>query len=430
MPPPAKQQPKSPRKRRPDQSAPSQTPSKRSRHAETPSKGHFHDEQLETTPSISRKLFSPPAVTSLGPTPQRDGRVLGLFDLLEEPAAADSPSRRHGGRDASAAPSKIHATPSKRSSTSDVEVTPRMGRTPMSASKRQYLNTFMSPLKNRDANIGARTPSKLHFDTPQFLKRHYLATVDENGEFDAPAPLRLPRKPLGRGLSEIVASLRKVEEDKADADLEALREMEAEEAAGYPRSPSKQPAGAPAAPATTRAAGDEQILVEDSQAQRLPLGGFDDEGLYDSPVEDEMGRDGNPMRIFKKKGQKRTTRRFNLKPVWTKRPAMPTEENNSDEEDVEGEGEERIPKTQLGNHPEGDYGDGNVSSDSEFGEGRKAPKKPKKASKSSEQSKEGPMKKAKRKVNELAHANFQRLKLRQGGAKGGPGYNSRFRRRR
>ena len=361
----------------------------------------------------------------MGPTPQRDGHVLGLFDLLEETALADSPSRRQGVRHAETAPSKVHATPNKRTSTSDMEVTPRMGRTPMSASKRQYLNTFMSPLKNRDTNVGARTPSKLHFDTPQFLRRHNsLATVDENGEFDAPAPLRLPRKPLGRGLSEIVASLRKVEEDKADEDLEALREMEAEEA-GYPKSPSKPPQ--PAASAATRAAGDEQVLVKDSQ---VLLGGFDDEGMYDSPVEEDKGRDGNPLRIFKKKGQKRTTRRFNLKPVWTKRPTMAEEEDNSDD-DEEDDDEERVPKTQLADPRVGDDGDySNVSSDSEFGEGKKAAKKGKKGKKVSEQQKEGPVKKAKRKVNELAHANFQRLKLRQGGAKGGPGYNSRFRRRR
>lgn len=272
----------------------------------------------------------------------------------------------------------------------------------MSASKRQYLNIFMSPLKSRDTNVGAQTPSRLHFDTPQFLKRHSLAMVDENGEFDAPAPLRLPRKPMGRGLSEIVASLRKVEEDKADEDLEALREMEAEQA--------------------TPAVG-EDILVKDSQVSRLPLGGFDDEGMYDSPVEEEMGAYGNPMRMFKKKGQKRTTKRVNMKPVWTKRPEMPTEKDNSDDEG------ERIPKTQPGHPAVRDDEAANVSSDSEFEDGKKAAKKRKKGSKGSEGHK-GPVKKAARKVNELAHANFQRLKLRQNGAKGGPGYNSRFRRRR
>ena len=35
-----------------------------------------------------------------------------------------------------------------------------------------------------------------------------------------------------------------------------------------------------------------------------------------------------------------------------------------------------------------------------------------------------------KKVNELAHANFKRLKLKNHGAKGGPGFGSRFRRRR
>ena len=42
----------------------------------------------------------------------------------------------------------------------------------------------------------------------------------------------------------------------------------------------------------------------------------------------------------------------------------------------------------------------------------------------------GTIKKATRKVNELAHANFKRLKLRSKGGKAGPGHNSRFRRRR
>ncbi len=43
--------------------------------------------------------------------------------------------------------------------------------------------------------------------------------------------------------------------------------------------------------------------------------------------------------------------------------------------------------------------------------------------------KESGIKKAVRKVKAVAHANFRRLKLRNHGAKGGPGYNSRFRRR-
>ena len=47
-----------------------------------------------------------------------------------------------------------------------------------------------------------------------------------------------------------------------------------------------------------------------------------------------------------------------------------------------------------------------------------------------EKEKEGRVRRTVRKVNELAHANFQRLKLRNSGAKGGAAHNSRFRRRR
>ena len=298
----------------------------------------------------------------------------------------------------------MNATPSKSSSHFDVEVTPRMGRTPMSDSKRQYLNTFMSPLKNRDGNVGAQTPSRMHFETPKFLRRHTLATVDENGDFDKPAPLRLPRKPLGRGLSEIVASLRKDEEDKADEDLEALREIEAEEL-GQP---------------IPKKASFKDIEIQDSQHQpQLPLGGFDDEAMFDS-VADTEGKDtnGQPLRLYKKKGQKRTTRKVNIKPTWNKRPTVTAHENDS-EDDV-------VPKTQP-HDADFNQEDNDISSASD-GEGKKkAAKKRKSAAK---EGKEGPVRKAARKVNELAHANFQKLKLKQGGAKGGPGYNSRFRRRR
>jgi hypothetical protein len=278
----------------------------------------------------------------------------------------------------------------------------------MSASKRHMLNTFMTPLKNRDGNAVAKTPSstvsKLQFDTPQFLKRHTMPTVDENGEYNAPAPLRLPRKPLGRGLSEIVATLRKVEEEYHNDDEEALREMECEEM-GLPKPAPK--------PVVTAQA----ILEKDSQPGQLPLGGFDDEGILDSDQEGDKDRNGNPMRLFKKKGQKRTTRRVNMRPNWVKRPEdMPQAHASDDEGDT-------IPETQA------DTAAGH-NSDAEYQNKDADAKKQKKKRPAQEKAGDGPIKKAARKVNELAHANFRRLKVRNYGAKGGPGFNSRFRRKR
>ncbi|KJZ77110.1 hypothetical protein HIM_03431 [Hirsutella minnesotensis 3608] len=392
------------RKRRADP-PPSQTPLKRTRHTETPRTDRVRDEELMNTPGISRKLFSPAKVTSLGPTPQKDGRVLGLFDLLVERELGTPSSKSKETTRKSSQSDSIHKTPSKR--TGQGADDSRLGRTPMSASKRRGSNSAMTPLKNRSDPACGQTPtsvSKLQFDTPAFLKRHTLPTLDENGSFDMPAPLKLPRKPFARGLSEIVASLRKVEEEKLDDDLDALREAENEEAGIIPSRP-------PLPPPT----------VTNDEPRNLPLGGFDDEAMYDSPVEDALDRNGNPLAVYKKKGQKRTTRRVNMKPTWIKRPGNMGDKNDSadaDEPDADGTG---------------DYGNGQKpgaqEEDSDSDDGEDQRKKSSRAKKG-DAKKDGPVKKTLRKVNELAHANFQRLKLRNSGAKGGPGHNSRFRRRR
>jgi hypothetical protein len=192
--------------------------------------------------------------------------------------------------------------------------------------------------------------------------------------------------------------------------MDAMFEME-RELAGEPR-PKPPPKKA------------DDVLVDDSQQRSLPLGGFDDEAIYDSPDEEQLDRNGNPLRVFKKKGQKRTTRRVNIRPTISKRPANPTGNVAEDEDDGDV-----VPETQAG-VGDADFEAANLSSDSEFDEAPARGAKTKAATSSKAPKKEGTVKKVARKVNELAHANFHRLKLRQNGAKGGPGYNSRFRRRR
>ncbi|KAF4508615.1 hypothetical protein G6O67_004968 [Ophiocordyceps sinensis] len=151
----------------------------------------------------------------------------------------------------------------------------------------------------------------------------------------------------------------------------------------------------------------------DSQPRRLPLGGFDNEGTYDSPEEDKSHRRGNPLAVFKKKAPKRTTRRVNIKPTWNKRPLDMAESSREADED----GASTRPSVQAAEAQQ-------VLDDEDFQDAN--PKKRLKV----KATKEGTVRKAVRKVNELSHANFQRLKLHNSGAKGGPGHNSRFRRRR
>ncbi|KAK2044328.1 DNA replication regulator SLD2 [Colletotrichum somersetense] len=411
--PPFPKQESRPKKRKEDSVPTTTTPSKKQKHAETPSKRRSDPDGagLASTPSISRTLFSPAAPRSIGPTPQRDGRVLGLFDLMVE-RELGTPSRKN--RDLNtAADSRSMTTPRKGATPTDDEDNPRFGRTPMSASKRQMLDSFMTPLKNKESGPSdAKTPttvSKLQFSTPSFLKRHTQPPPTKDDDFVAP-PLRLPRKPIVRGLSAIVASLRKVEEEPLDNDddLDALREAEGDVV--RPKAPPKPT---------------DDMLAADSQVH-LPLGGFDDEGLYDSPDEKQTGRDGMPLRVYKKKGQKRTTRRVNMKPVHSKRPSGPVENGQEEEAD-----EEAVPETQangVADDTEDELAEMGSGSDDDFDELASRAKTAKKAAKKTE--KVGTVKKAVRKVNEMAHTNFRRLKLKNNGAKGGPGYNSKFRRRR
>ena len=348
--------------------------------------------------------------------------MLGLFDLLVEKELG-TPSKQDKSKPSvdlsEAAPGEsAFATPRKKTVALCPDSTEKLGRTPMASSKRQMPNAYATPMKNRRASFEGKTPqpdsvSKLQFDTPAFLKRHSLPALDENAIFDDAAPLRLPRKPLVRGLSEIVASLRQVEEDALDDDLEALREAEGyDEPSNHYRAPSPTLSLGGSAPA-----GEVQTIPEtqhqETQYRPALLGGFDDEAMYDSPVEDEVDRNGNRLPVFKKKGQKRTTRKVNIKPVRLNRPEKGVHSDNEDEV---------VPETQSFKRrigPNDELPDS--ASEGEYNESKQAKKKVKTGAS---------VKKAVRKVNELAHANFHRLKLRNHGAKGGPGYNSKFRRRR
>ncbi|KAI1273551.1 DNA replication/checkpoint protein [Xylaria sp. FL0933] len=394
----------------------SQTPSKRPKSTQTPSNVRTIDvfDSIFETPSW-RTMFSPAMPTSIGPTPQKNGRILGMFDLLDENTENQPPND-------SKIP-KEQATPSKRPA-SEIE-SAKLGRTPMSSSKRNLLNTFVTPSKRKEDNpLGARTPSsvsKLHLATPAFLRRAPLPTVDEDGHYlSPPAPLRLPRKPLGRSLSSVVASLRKLEEEKYDDEMDALREMENETHETSVAKPMVPKSKAPG-----------EILEPDSQAPQL-LGGFDDEGLYDSPTEEVKGRDGQPLRVYKKKGQKRTTRRVNMKPTRAKRPQAMTEDDTEGKTGDDDKNEEVVPETQFDpNKPI--EGLPEIDSDSDFAASDtedKAPEKKGTKKTAKKETKEGKVHKVARKVNELAHTNFKRLKLRNTGSKGGPGFGSRFRRRR
>ncbi|KAH6623612.1 DNA replication/checkpoint protein [Chaetomium tenue] len=492
------------------------------------------------TPSSNRTSFTPlaPIPTSISPTPQRDGRVLGIFDLLgRTPSRSTATVAKANTLPIAATPSKqrtadllptattaMATTITTPSTARFAATTPQSKRTtaqllfqaPASATTprrrrrgsrgsitdgeggKENTTPFKTPsanrvTKTRPNNNTAATPTSA---TPSFLRRRTislgtaaaagLARVDEQdepgggagqegaGEEDGDGdgeggwgrvgPLRLPRKlgGLERSLSSVVAGLRRIQDEAFEEEEDALREMEMEMEGG---------GGGGAEKRTGRKDVAEEVEVGDSEApaqlgRDLPpktthqedgdapaplLSGFDEEALYDSLDEEKQRQ---PLRQFKKRGQKRSTRLVNMRPTRAKRPAQVGGEPDEEEEELD-----LVPETQfdaskptttaggdaddlrlsdLDSASEADFhASGSDEENNEPAKTKAKAKKPKAAAANDKKTKaggeakgEGVVKRAVRKVKATAHANFKRLKLRNSGSKGGPAHNSRFRRRR
>ncbi|KAJ5154466.1 uncharacterized protein N7500_009905 [Penicillium coprophilum] len=301
-----------------------------------------HPAQLDPydSPSTLRRLFSPsthrqglpapsPFKVAIGPTPQRDGKTLGLFDMLSESGGSSgTPSATRQTNNLTA----TFQTPSKRRPVNTIpedpeeeaqHETPRLARTPASETKQFYLaNLFATPTTMRYAaiveaedNADAQkknslnpapeiSPQEAQSGTPSFLRR------SNSGRYPPPSAMpdvpglspivsRKPQRFASKGLTHLVQGLRDMEEDRMDDDWDVMREMEEE--------------------------------AEAEEAAKLQ-------------VEDSQGPDMN--RKYKKKGQKRTTRRVIMRPVIHQpkpkpNPAPAMEEDWEHEDDLVA-----VPETQ------------------------------------------------------------------------------------
>jgi DNA replication regulator SLD2 len=260
----------------------------------------------------------------LGPTPQRDGHVLGIFDMLSNGTPSKrspSPSEDHGDA--------VHATPSK---TSNRALDNALSRTPQSSSKRYFLDSFITTpgkRKREDDEVGTPSSSKKLFATPSFLRRisHPMAPIEEDESHAMLPPRRM--KPLSRSFSSIIQELKNQEEERMEDEWDVLDELEAEE--NGTTAPKKQA---------------EQVQVADSQLVVMPLGPDRAPGESESEEEVALGANGLPRKVYKKKGLKRQTRKSNIKPVLHKpKKATDLEEKaGNDEEDAIGETQLDVPE--------------------------------------------------------------------------------------
>ncbi|KAL8732138.1 MAG: hypothetical protein Q9166_002885 [cf. Caloplaca sp. 2 TL-2023] len=412
------------------QSWSTQTPQKQPKHVHSP-----HDNAVVPNQDIDSAQESPIAHRkSIGPTPQRNGRVLGLFDLLTPSSSIRTPSKRQC---LASLPPNIVGTPLRTKSNLDVDEQPtsvcslgKRSRSPPSASKTTYLASFLTPSTRRIADVGhtpeAMSPvSVLRFDdTPAFLRRDsqkFLQSQQTRGEGNqdennasswSPVAVRVMRpKPAGRGLSALVKGLRDMEEAKLDDELGMLREMEGGGGDGC----------------SVQVNDDPGVCVEDSQVPDMPLGP-DGEGENESndlyALEKEgKDRSGRPLRVWKKKGQKRTTRRVTIKPnsaKWKPEPEWKGGREADSEEEVIA-----IEETQFALPAEAAFAEDGVDSfqtdDNLVAEGtsnggsteyQTNAKEAKQLGRPKTTHKDTPMEKKRKVVNAAAHTNYRALKIR------------------
>lgn len=351
---------------------------RRARHGGTSSStSRLHPNDLDpydAPASVSPKVL----LSAIGPTPRRDGTVLGIFDMLppsgsikssqttpssrkrkldatqdnlnDEEARdwllAQTPSQRRSKRADNGDGNVASTTPSSRAATGQR----KHSKTPISEGKKFMLNHFFatpsavrfatmmneegggsaqnraeSKTPLRDALLGL-SPSRenqvsaMANSTPPYLKRSFSfkerllsasrgssASSSANKLNVSPTATRTgPRRALRnvkfapKPLSQMIADQRNQnsgtqgdngDHDDNDDDLEALREMESN---GM------------------------DVLVNDSQ-------------VNGTAAEEE------PVRIWKKKGQKRTTRRVIMRPVKMKAPDAPRYVADEDDDDDEDE---------------------------------------------------------------------------------------------
>lgn len=257
----------------------------------TPVKRKREDGVLSEAFPQSPDFLSPQGPSVIGPTPQRDGIVLGLFDRLP----AGTPSKR--GTVLANLELNVVQTPSRKTedlaSETSLESRARGERTPLSTGKRFMLNQFVTPKKRKLDGEGTPSSTLRGMATPAFLRRgNVLGAIDEADEM-TPRPAPWKRRGLSRSLSAMIQAMKKDEDDKLDEEADIMRELEMEEA-GLPTSKKSRAPG---------------VQVEDSQVP-MPLG--PDRALEtdeDEEEQPELGPDGQPRRVWKKKGLKRQTRR-------------------------------------------------------------------------------------------------------------------------
>ena len=206
----------------------------------------------------------------------------------------------------------------------------------------------------------------------------------------SPVAVRMPLKLVGRPLSALVAGLREMEEEQMDEELDLLREMEAAEE----QEPSRQ---------QKRGSMSADPAQDDGNGQ--------EERTQPPKKNMTSGEKGGEGRVWKKRGQKRTTRQVKIQPSTAKWKPEPEWKGGVESDD--------------GSSTPGEETDEHGVECGAQAEHERMPSS--KASKKSGSGKEKSHGRPPKKVAATAHPNFRALKIKNKNSKGKRG---RFGRRR
>ncbi|KXL45022.1 hypothetical protein M433DRAFT_154690 [Acidomyces richmondensis BFW] len=353
---------------------------------------------LEPTPSFIR--------CALGPTPQKDGQVLGIFDV----SLSATPSRRAKSAPSGVEMQGVSATPSKSSAVVPA-LDPALLATPQSSSKRRFLDVFTrTPLK-RKREDESRTPNSARrlFTTPAFLRRTCsLTTIDE--ERLASGPPFKKRANFVRSLSSIIQGLRQQEEERMDDEWDIMNEIEAEVQGEVSQKKSASP----------------KPLDEDKRTVEMPLG--PDQATEGSDDDIRVELNGEDRKPWKKKGLKRQTKRVKMRPVLhrpEKASELQDDEDRCDREVVS----KSHTVTKFGDSASEPVVEDLEVSEYDGGKQEQQVGSSKSAGKQNEVEVVKPDRKVSKKISATAHPNYRALKIKNKNSKAN-GRGGRYRSRR
>jgi len=311
----------------------------------------------------------------------------------------------------------------------------RLSRTPTSAGRRFLLDHYATPTarrtlpgadtNNNNNHNNDNSASSLRFATPAFLRRDRrpLNPAADTGDGEMSPGLgsgrgkgvRMPldlRAPVRGGLSSLLAGLRRLEDERLDGEMEELRAVEEEEGDEGEKGTLTDVADHDHKRKNSGLSGskdgvvvrDCQVAVAEKEKEKeeekemalgVDRGSSGDDSDYHSDSHADAQAHAANARRYKKKGQKRTTRRVVMRPQPLRPPPPPLDPSSAT---ADG-GAEAVPVEPV----EPVVGGGGSTGDGG--------------------------KKAGRKISATAHANFRTLKLRGKGAKSrgkGMGNGRRF----